>query len=148
MISPQALMAEIHALDSKIHVLAQRMMIIEKNEQVISKTIISHNHLLKTLEQNVGQFHAGAESSEKEEEAGLVKSVESLSNDVKSMKDALGELAKEVGYLGRNVDSLKAQVNEAKYVLESVNPLEYVKINDVGDLVEDKIKQVLKKQKD
>lgn len=55
--SMQNLILELQALDSKMRVVAQRMKIIEKNEQIIGKTLISHNKKLKELEDAMGGGH-------------------------------------------------------------------------------------------
>ena len=48
------LRSELQSLDSKVRVVAQRMRIIEKNEQIIGKTLVNHNRKLKELEAGVG----------------------------------------------------------------------------------------------
>jgi hypothetical protein len=55
-LSIQNFVSEIHALNTKIQIIAQRMKIIERNEEIIGKTLISHNKTIKELEEAVSKL--------------------------------------------------------------------------------------------
>ena len=90
----QGIIAEVHALDSKVRVIAQRMKIIEKNEQIIGKTLISHNKALKELEKEISGLKGGVSVAapverEPSEVPGDYNELKLLIND---FKDSLSEI--------------------------------------------------------
>ncbi len=103
--------AEIHTQDSKISLIAQKLKTLEQNQEVIGRTIVMHNEKLRGIEEN----GAGAKASV----AGA-----GVSGDAE-----------------KRVAELEKQVKELKYLLESVNPLEYATIEQVKELIEDKMKK-------
>jgi len=134
MVSSQSLLAEIHALDSKIRVLAQRLSIIEKNEQIIGKTLIGHNKTLKELQEGISKLETGsAGGMSGDEMEGLKKSV----SEVKSEIDALKPIVQENK---RVDDAIRADIKEIKYVVDMINPVAYVTKDDIDDIIEDKLK--------
>ena len=134
----EGLMAEIHALNSKIQIIAQRMKIIERNEEIIGKTLISHNKVLKELEATVTELKAGGGPALPE---GVVE-------EFKKTKEVISSLKEKINENSARMDKIRAELNEVKYVLETFNPLQYATVDKVSDLVEEKIEEYLKKKKE
>lgn len=135
------LLMELHALDSKMKVVAQRMKIIEKNEQIIGKTLISHNKKLKELERK-GGISGPAPSTGREELRGLIDEFKRTSVDVhNTVEKAKAEIQKNKDLIAK----IQVDIRDMKYILDSVNPVAYVTIDQVEDLVKEKVERELKK---
>ena len=48
-----SIIAEIRSVESKVQIIAQRMNVIERNEQIIGRTLISHNKIIKEMESGI-----------------------------------------------------------------------------------------------
>lgn len=139
----QNLILELQALDSKMRVVAQRMKIIEKNEQIIGKTLISHNKKLKELEDAMG---GGAprtigEQPDMEQVRSLVDEFKKTSIDV---KNTIESLRKEVKKSWETIDKIKEELTEMKYVLDTINPAAYVTVEQVKEIIDEKMKRLKK----
>ena len=99
----ETLIAELRTLESKVDLLASKLNTIERNEEVIGRTLIALNSRIKKLEESPGGRGAGAGSDEL-----------------------------------RNY-ATKQEVAELKYVIDSINPLEYATIAQVRELIEEKL---------
>ncbi len=128
----QELYSEIRALDSKIRVIAQRMMVIEKNEQIIGKTLITHNKNIKKLMEEKG---LKAEPINKNLMDEIKKSNEELKTLFSSIERSVRDNTK-------RISELEAQIAEIKYVLDNINPVEYVKIDQLEELLDEKLKKM------
>ncbi len=128
------LKTEIQSLDSKIRVVAQRMRVIEKNEQIIGKTLVNHNKKLKELERTGSSTMQSHElvSTQPQIDSKIVSQIEELNSLVK-------DLVKEINYNRELIDSMRQDINEMKYVLDTVNPMEYVTLNQVKELIKDNL---------
>lgn len=134
--------SELQSLDSKVRVVAQRMRIIEKNEQIIGKTLVNHNRKLKELESGTSSFHPPQVSSAPISEPVVKSEVASeLNIQVEKLNSLVADLVKEINYNRELIDNMRQDINEMKYILDTVNPMEYVTINQVKDLIDEKIKK-------
>lgn len=133
---------ELHALDSKMKVVAQRMKIIEKNEQIIGKTLISHNKKLKELEKMAG-VRAPTPSAGANELRGLIDEFKKTSVDV---HNSVEKLKIEIQKNKDLIKKIQSDISEMKYVLDTINPVAYVTEDQVEDLIKDAIDRALKKK--
>ncbi|MBI5636226.1 hypothetical protein HY993_04660 [Candidatus Micrarchaeota archaeon] len=101
-----AVQNDIHTLDSKITLITQKLQTIEKNMEVIGRTMIALNERIKKLE----------------------------SSKTDSPLTASGKIDHEQM---QKLYATKQELNELKYVLNSINPLEYAKIGQVRELIEE-----------
>jgi len=115
-----AIKADMRTLDSKINLIAQKIRMMEKNEEVIGRTMVALNEKIKKLEEG------GARAT-----AGAAKAGES-SADVSSLKDQLKTLEEKV-------EATHSQLLELKYVIDSINPLEYASLDQVKELLDEKL---------
>lgn len=136
-------MGEIHALNSKIQVIAQRMKIIERNEEIIGKTLIGHNKMLKGLEDEVSKLKTAGVSVSPSQgpDAG------EMDSSLGEMRDLAQQSKKLMDKNKKDIDLIKAELNEIKYVLDTINPVAYVTIDQAVDLIEEKIEEYMKKKR-
>ncbi len=116
---------QLHTLDSKISLIAQKIKMIEKNEEVIGRTIVLHNDKLRKIEEKGA---GGASSSPAAQGAGV------SGGDLDSLKKELDELKAKIDSC-----ALKDEVRELKYVLDTINPLEYATIDQVKELLNERL---------
>jgi len=134
-----SVVAEVHGLNSKVQVIAQRMKIIERNEEIIGKTLIGHNKMLKELEDELTALKAGGTAA---------TDAESLDQGaLKEIKDIAKEAKRQIDSSKKDIDLIKSELAEIKYVLDAINPVAYATIDQVADLVEDKIDSYMKRRK-
>lgn len=145
-ISIQNFIAEMHSLDTKIQVIAQRMKIIERNEEVIGKTLISHNKIIKELEETVSKLKAMPTSSPGMESKEAASSVEEARRLITELQKTAQNAKVQTDAGKAELDKMKAEIKEIKYVLENFNPIAYVTTDNVSDIVEEKVGQILKKK--
>jgi chromosome segregation ATPase len=105
---------DIHTLDSKISLVAQKLRTIEQNEEIIGRTIVAHNEKMKELDE---KFASGGSSL-------------SGSSD--------GVSSKEIIDLKKQMEDLRKEIGEMRYVLNSINPLEFATLDQVKDLLKEK----------
>lgn len=135
------ILGEIHALNSKIQVIAQRMKIMERNEEIIGKTLISHNKMLKALEEEINALKSGGVSE------GGSGELEKNAVALKEVKDLIKDAKKQMDMNKKEIDLIKAELGEIKYVLDSINPVAYATVDQVADLVEEKLEEYQRKKK-
>jgi len=107
-----AIKSDIYSLDSKINLLTQKIKTIEKNEEIIGRTLITFNERLKDVEKQGG----GQQSQRTDQNQG---------QDIEDLKKQLNDLKKNLA--------------ELKYVIDSINPLEYASIDQVKELLQEKM---------
>ena len=115
-----ALKNDIHTLDSKITLIAQKMHTIEKNEEVIGRTIVAHNEKLREIEER------GATATAEGAAAGVA------SADAEDFKRQMADFQKQL-------KALADDLREMRYVLDSINPLEFVTASKVRELVREEM---------
>ena len=113
------LRADIHTLDSKIVLIAQKLKTIERNEEVIGRTIVMHNEKIKKLEERAESWNG---------------------------KRISGDIKIEVEELKKEIKEIKEKISEMKYVLDSINPLEFATIYQVKDMLKEVKEELGKRQ--
>ncbi|MBI4361028.1 hypothetical protein HY572_04630 [Candidatus Micrarchaeota archaeon] len=102
---------QLKTIDSKINLLAGKLKTLEKNQEITGRTLLS-------LRDQVHEGGGGAK-----DEAGASAS----SGDLDELKTQVAEMAQ--------------KVEEMKYVLDSINPLNYATIDQVKELLDEKLKK-------
>ncbi|MCX6767758.1 MAG: hypothetical protein NTY90_03465 [Candidatus Micrarchaeota archaeon] len=106
-----AMKADVKTLDAKLGLIVEKIRMIEKNEEVIGRTLVSLNEKVRKSEERGGAGGAGGAGAA--ELVELRKMVEKLSQDA----------------------ATKTELNELRYVLDTINPLEYATIDQVRELI-------------
>ncbi|MFA6329903.1 MAG: hypothetical protein WCX64_04460 [Candidatus Micrarchaeia archaeon] len=116
------LKAEIQMLDSKISLIAQKIRMIEKNEDIIGRTIVVHNEKIHKLETGAPIPPSASSSA-----ASAAESNGSLAAEVEALKKQVAEL--------REQAATKSEVSELHYTLDTINPLDFVTLKQARKLI-------------
>jgi vacuolar-type H+-ATPase subunit I/STV1 len=126
-------MNDIRALNSSILLMTQKIKYVVRNEKILGRNLIVLNKKIKTLEEkqtmNSSAEQSGGASSEE---------VKVLQQKVALLEAQLEDL--------RSRSALKEEIKELKYVINSINPLEFTTLAQVRDLVDKRVDEKLKKQ--
>jgi len=113
--------AELQMLDSKISLIAQKIRMIEKNEDIIGRTIVVHNDKLHKLESATPLSAVGSPApANGEASAGLAAEVEALKKQVAELREQA---------------ATKSEVSELHYTLDTINPLDFVTLKQARKLI-------------
>ncbi len=122
---------DIKALDSNVRLLAQEIKAIKRNERILARNLILLNKKLNEL---------------KEEKPASVPedAIKELKDAVMRTREDLEKLKEDVAFLKKQLQRTltSEDVAELKYIVETVNPLEFVTYRQVGELVERKLKEL------
>ena len=138
------LIAEMHALDSKMRIVAQRMKIIEKNERIIGKTLISHNKKMKELEKSVSGGVSISGRGDMGEIRAVIDDFKKISVDVHNTVENLRE---DIQHNKDVINDVLEDLSEMRYILDQINPLEYVTADQVSELINEKLSRFRRKKK-
>lgn len=131
----QVLMRLIHdvkTLDSNLRVVAQQLTQIKRNERILARNLIALNKKINELRESSG--NGGVDPTKLQEmEDRLVR-----------MREDIMKIQEDVEYLKQQLQRTltSEDVAELKYIVETINPLEFVTYKQVGDLVEKKLRDL------
>ena len=123
------IMHDIKALDSNIRLLAQQLKAVKRTERILARNIILLNRKVNSLRE-----HAGGASTE-----GL----DEIKSKLDRMEDQLYKLRDDVEMMKKQLQHVLTgdDLAELKYLIETINPLEFVTYRQVSELVEKKLKE-------
>jgi vacuolar-type H+-ATPase subunit I/STV1 len=113
---------DIRALNSSILLITQKIKYVVRNEKILGRNLIVLNKKLKKLEEKVVSPRASEGNGADSEE------VEDLRKKMDLLDAQLADLQQ------RMVS--KEDLKELKYIIDSINPLEFTTIKQVKDLIE------------
>ena len=114
--------SDIRALNSSILLMTQKIKYIVRNEKILGRNLIVLNKKIKTLDEKVTLNPQGA-------------GTEINSAEVDSLKKQVALLEAQVEDLQGRL-ATKEEVKELKYVIDSINPLEFATLSQVKDMIE------------
>lgn len=120
------LMEDVRALNSAVTLLSQKMKHLIRNEKILGRNLIVLNRRVK----EVAEGRSGAAT---------------VSGDFSQIEPRLKELNEKIEALNIELNELKASsvpaetIKELKYVVDSINPLEYTTIDQVKAMIEEKL---------
>ena len=121
---------DIRALNSSILLMAQKMKYLVRNEKILGRNLIVLNKKIKALEDKLvnpqgmplaGGGGAGVSSEEVVALTQKVSLLEAQLSDYKSMT------------------ATKEELKELKYVIDSINPLEFTTLTQVRELIDKRL---------
>lgn len=121
---------QLETLDSKIRLLNQRISVIEKNQKVISATLVSQRKKLEALVRKAEERTTDTSQSLREAVSDNQKYILSLSEKIEALENELNDI--------------KSQIGELKYFLENINPLVYVTYDDLPEIIDERLERKLK----
>ncbi|MBI2445815.1 hypothetical protein HYV43_05490 [Candidatus Micrarchaeota archaeon] len=110
----------IRTLDSKINLVVERLKTLESNQEIAGRTLLA-------LKDQVRRPAPVAERSSAPVAAVPAVDLGPLQTDFKKLKSDVKELTN--------------TVEELKYVLDQINPLNYATVDQVKDLLDEKLKK-------
>src|SRR3989338_5260263 len=127
--------SDIRALNSSILVLSQKMKYVVRNEKILGRNLLVLNKKLKDLESGGlqgGVTPSGEVGSIRNELANLNSVVSKQSELLSEMQSAILEM--------NDKFAKQEELKEIKYVIDAINPLEFVTRGDLEKLIENKLK--------
>lgn len=122
---------DIRALNSSILIISQKMKYLVRNEKILGRNLIVLNKKFKTLEEEIASGAIGASNG------GSGISVEAEAR-IEDLGKQIIEIQAELSSLKNGVAS-EEQLKEVKYVIDSINPLELATLEQVKELIDEKI---------
>ena len=120
---------DIRALNSSILLVTQKIKYLVRNEKILGRNLVVLNKKIRTLEEKVvGSPQAAVDGSG----ASSVE-VESLKKQVAILSAQLEDM--------RSRTATTEALKELKYIIDSINPLEFATLSQVRDLIDKKMKE-------
>jgi len=126
------LIHDVKTLDSNLRVVAQQLSQIKRNERILARNLIALNKKINELRESSGS--GGVDSTK----------IQELEDRIVRMREDIMKIQEDVEYLKQQLQRTltSEDVAELKYIVETVNPLEFVTYKQVGDLVEKKLREL------
>lgn len=135
------LQQDVRSLNSSILIITQKMKYVVRNEKILGRNLMVLNKKLKAFEEKIvsgkiGDLQASGEG------------VEELSQKLEDANKRIAELEIRVQQASENMAS-KEELEEMHFVVDSINPLQFVTLEQAKDLVAGKSvkKKTVKKKK-
>lgn len=123
---------DIKALNSSVLLLSQKMNYLVRNEKILGRNFIILNKKLKALEQK----KPSAYSASPEISSEVNDLVEELNEKVQQNDFMLNEIKSDLNKMNSSFAKTE-DLKELKYIIEAINPLEFVTLGQVKDLIEE-----------
>lgn len=118
-------------MNSTLLLLSQKLRYAARNDKVLEHNMLVVSKRLRQLEERLQSVQATSSAGV---DAGPVKELlESFKNDLVSMRAEINEM--------RETAASREQVAELKALVEAVNPLDFVTINQVKEIVDQRIEK-------
>ncbi len=118
------IVSDIRALNSSVLLLTQKLKFISRNEKILGRNIVVMNKKINELENKISSLKS----------SGIDESV------LKPLKDDISDLKTELEIFSSKF-ATKEELKEIKYIIESINPLEFVTLKQVKELISDSLKK-------
>lgn len=109
----------IRTLDSKINLVVERLKTLESNQEIAGRTLLALKDQVKRPAPTASERPSAA--------AAPAVDLSPIQADLKKLKG--------------DVKELSSTVEELKYVLDQINPLNYATVDQVKDLLDEKLKK-------
>lgn len=120
---------DIRSLNSSILVITQKMKYVVRNEKILGRNLIVLNKKLKALEEKIAAGDVGAKGS-----SGASPE---LTQKIEENERKIAELEARLQQFSESTAS-KEELQEMHYVVDSINPLQFVTLEQAKDLVSGK----------
>jgi vacuolar-type H+-ATPase subunit I/STV1 len=116
-------MSDIRALNSSILLMTQKIKYVVRNEKILGRNLIVLNKKLKALEEksNMPSELGGAGGASSEELQDLKKKMELMQAQLDDISSRMVS---------------KEELQELKYIIDSINPLEFTTLSQVKEMIE------------
>lgn len=124
--------SDIRALNSSILLMTQKIKYVVRNEKILGRNLIVLNKKIKTIEEKMALAVSPDEVA-----SASGEEVKALSQKVALLEAQIEDLQTRA--------ALKDELKELKYVINSINPLEFATLSQVRDLIDKRLEEKLKK---
>ena len=123
------LQEDVRSLNSSILIITQKMKYVVRNEKILGRNLIVLNKKLKALDERVSSGQVGVASGEASDQQvqGLFEKLEESNQKIAQLEAKLQELSDNA--------ASKEELHEMHYVVDSINPLQFVTLEQAKDLV-------------
>jgi len=127
------IMHDIRALDNNVRLIAQQIKLIKRNERILARNILALSRKLNMLKESIGRGSSVDESK-----------ILELQDQILHIREDLMRVQEDVEYIKQQLHRTLTSddVAELKYIVETINPLEFVTYKQVGELVEKKLREM------
>ncbi|MBS3061463.1 MAG: hypothetical protein J4215_02665 [Candidatus Diapherotrites archaeon] len=129
------LQADIRALNSSVLILSQKMQYLVRNEKILGRNLIVLSKRIREIESN--GIGGGQNSGVSVETAVLLKD---LSAKVETQAQKMLELQNELSDVKEHYAKIEA-LKEMKYVIDTINPMDFITLKQFDELFEQKMKK-------
>ncbi|MFA6065549.1 MAG: hypothetical protein WCW44_06220 [archaeon] len=119
---------DIRALNSSLLLITQKIKYLVRNEKILGRNLVVLNKKIKTLEDKVVNAPAAVQTGG------------ANSADVDALKQKVILLEAQIEDM-RTRAATTEQLKELKFVIDSINPLEFTTLSQVRDLIDKRIKE-------
>lgn len=127
--------SDIRALNSSILILSQKMKFIVRNEKILGRNLVVLNKRIRE-----GGTGGGVGSGDGADSAGLKNELANLNARLEENSVLVQELRSEIETI-KETYSRHEEVKEIKFVVDAINPLEFVTRKDLEEILGKKIEQ-------
>ena len=135
------LQEDVRSLNSSILIITQKMKYVVRNEKILGRNLIVLNKKLKALEERIASGQVGVASVGEGGEAS-----QDVLQQLQENSRQLAELQAQLQGLSERAAS-KEELQEMHYVVDSINPLQFVTLEQAKDLVAGKTPRKRKAKK-
>jgi vacuolar-type H+-ATPase subunit I/STV1 len=131
---------DIRSLSSSVLIITQKMKYLVRNEKILGRNLLVLNKKIKTLEERISSGEIGAGSSLGGSDVqGLLAKLEENNKKISELQAQLTQL--------QEGTASQEQLQELKYIIDSINPLEFATVRQVKELIEQAIEKIERKNK-
>jgi len=127
--------AELKALNTTVMLLSQKMAYLVRNEKILSKNILILNEKINKVAEKSSSASGSSMDSAQLEEINV--QIVELYDKQKSMRQEFESLRASIDGL-KDIFVTKEELQELKYVIDTINPLEFVTYQQLKDLLNKK----------
>lgn len=127
---------DVRSLNASVMLLSQKMRHIIRNEKILGRNLVVLYKRVKEFEAMSGKGELPANLSER----------------LDAMEKKLQDISERTAMLNSDIATLKSsivteeQLKELKYVIDAINPLEYVTIEQARQMIDERIQEALAKK--
>ena len=128
---------DIRSLSSSVLVITQKMKYLVRNEKILGRNLIVLNKKIAGLEEKLSSGFFSSGTGTGGDSAGLAARLDEANKKILELEAQLSQL--------KSFSASQEQLQELKYVIDSINPLEFATLGQVRDMIDEKIEKTKKK---
>ncbi len=124
---------DLKSLNSSVLVLSQKMKYVVRNEKILGRNLMVLNKKMKEFREQIQSGSLGSSQVNQED------ALEAIAETLSELEESVGEMRLELAEIKEKSASAE-ELKELKFVIDSINPLEYVTLDQVKELIGAKTK--------